>query len=169
MTRHYQDLSSTSDWLKICFNQSKYYTTQIWIVTKIKSIPGGTRSSFHYEGVHVQPYGLKYLAQNSGFLQSLEFLKKSQQFSRPENFFQSYNNKCLISENFCVLVKSYSISPVCLQPIMKKALFLSFLMSLLTTDLSDNLESGKRNYCLGKRSGKSIEFIFWCMCKGVFT
>ena len=77
MTRHYQDLSSTSDWLKICFNQSKYYTTQIWIVTKIKSIPGGTRSSFHYEGVHVQPYGLKYLAQNSGFLQSLEFLKKS--------------------------------------------------------------------------------------------
>ena len=77
MTRHYQDLSSTTDWLKICFNQSKYYTTQIWIVTKIKSIPCGTRSSFHYEGVHVQPYGLKYLAQNSGFLQSLEFLKKS--------------------------------------------------------------------------------------------
>ena len=38
-------------------------------------------------------------------------------------------------------------------------------MSLLTTDLSDNLESGKRNYCLGKRSGKSIEFIFWYMCK----
>ena len=76
MTRHYQDLRSTSDWLKICFNQSKYYTTQIWIVTKIKSIPGGTPGSFHYEGVHEQPYGLKYLAQNSGFLQSLEFLKK---------------------------------------------------------------------------------------------
>ena len=48
---------------------------------------------------------------------------------------------------------------------MKKALFLSFLRSLLTTDLSDNLESGKRNYCLGKRSGKSIEFIFWYMVK----
>ena len=121
----------------------------------------------------MQPYGLKYLAQNSVFVQSLKFLKKvlklSQQFSRPENFFQSYNNKCLISENFFVLVKSYSISPVFLQPIMKKALFLSFLMSLLTTDLSDNLESGKRNYCLGKRSGKSNEFIFWYMCKGVFT
>ena len=48
---------------------------------------------------------------------------------------------------------------------MKKALFLRFLMSLLTTDPSDNLESGKINYCLGKRSGKSIEFIFWYMCK----
>ena len=97
-------------------------------------------------------------------------LKKSlSNFPDLKFFFQSYNNKCLISENFFVLVKSYSISPVCLQPIMKKALFLSFLKSLLTTDLSDNLESGKRNYCLGKRSGKSIEFIFWCMCKGVFT
>ena len=108
MTRHYQDLSSTSDWLKMYFNQSKYYTTEIWIVTKIKSIPSGTQSSFHYEGVHVQPYGLKYLDKNSGFVQSLEFLKKvlkfSQQFSRPENFFQSYNNKCIISENVFVLV-----------------------------------------------------------------
>ena len=80
-------------------------------------------------------------------------------------FFQSYNNQCLISEKVFVLVKSYSIWPVCLQPIMKKVLFLSFLRSLLTTDLSDNLESGKRNYCLGKRSGKSIEFIFWYMVK----
>ena len=44
---------------------------------KLKSIPGGTRSSFHYEGVQVQPYELKYLAQNSGFVQSLDFLKKS--------------------------------------------------------------------------------------------
>ena len=68
-------------------------------------------------------------------------------------------------EIFSFLVKSYSMSPVCLQPIMKKDLFLSFLKSLLTTDLSDNLDSGKSNYCLGKRSGKSLEFIFRYMCK----
>ena len=64
--------------------------------------------------------------------------------------------------NVFVLVKSYSIVPVY---IMKKALFLRFLGSLLTTGLSDNLESGTRNYCLRKRSAKSLEFIFWYMCK----
>ena len=42
-----------------------------------------------------------------------------------------------------------------------------FLMSLLITDLFDNLESGKRNYCSGKKSGKSLEFIFWYLCKGL--
>ena len=31
-----------------------------------------------------------------------------------------------MSEMFFVLVKSYLISPVCLQPIMKKSLFLRF-------------------------------------------
>ena len=36
----------------------------------------------------------------------------------------------IVSETFFVLVKSYSISPVCLQPIMKIALFLRFLRSL---------------------------------------
>ena len=68
-------------------------------------------------------------------------------------------------EFFFVLVKSYSISPVCFQPtcIMKKSLFLRFLRSLLITDLFDNLESGKRNYCFGKKSGK-VEFIFWYLC-----
>ena len=61
-------------------------------------------------------------------------------------------------EFFFVLVKSYSISPVCFQPtcIMKKALFLRFLRSLLITDLFDNLESGKRNYCFGKKSRKVL-------------
>ena len=54
---------------------------------------------------------------------------------------------------FFVLVKSYLISPVCLQPSTKKALFLaSFKVS--TDHLFDNLESGKRNYCFGKKVGK---------------
>ena len=72
-------------------------------------------------------------------------------------------------EFFFVLVKSYSISPVSFQPtcIMKKALFLRFLRSLLITDLFDNLESGKRNYCFGKKSGKSLEFISWYVCKAL--
>ena len=51
---------------------------------------------------------------------------------------------------FFVLVESYSISPVCLQRSTKKALFLaSFKVS--TDNLFDNLESGKRNYCFGKK------------------
>ena len=52
----------------------------------------------------------------------------------------------MVIETFFVLVKSYSISPVCFQPtcIMKKALFLRFLRCLLITDLFDNLESGKK-------------------------
>ena len=52
---------------------------------------------------------------------------------------------------------------------MKIALFLRFLRSLLITDLLDNLESGKRNYCFGKKSGKSLEFISWYLCKGLTT
>ena len=75
----------------------------------------------------------------------------------------------MVIETFFVLVKSYSISPVCFQPtyIMKKSLFLRFLRSLLITDLFDNLESGKRNYCFGKKSGKSLEFISWYLCKAL--
>ena len=53
---------------------------------------------------------------------------------------------------FFGLVKSYSISPVCLQRSTKKALLLaSFKVSTLTDHLFDNLESGKRNYCFGKK------------------
>ena len=36
-----------------------------------------------------------------------------------------------------------------------------FLRSLFITDLFDNLESGKRNYCFVK----SLENVFWYMCK----
>ena len=62
-----------------------------------------------------------------------------------------------MSEMFFVLVKSYLISPVCLQPIMKKSLFLRFFkVSIDHSDLFDNLESGKRNYCFGKKSGKVL-------------
>ena len=58
-----------------------------------------------------------------------------------------------MSEMLFVLVKSYLISPVCLQPIMKKAVFLRFLRSLLITDLFDNLES-RKNYRFEQKSGK---------------
>ena len=39
---------------------------------------------------------------------------------------------------------------------MKKALFLHFLRSLLIS--IDNLGSGKRNCCFGRKYGKSLEF-----------
>ena len=55
-------------------------------------------------------------------------------------FFQSYN-KFFISEFDFVLVKSYSILPVCLQCTMKKALFLHFC-KISIDHLFDNLESG---------------------------
>ena len=78
----------------------------------------------------------------AGFIQSLEFLKKSWNLSsnfldlekvwkmrwtlrKLSFFFQSYN-KCFISEFFFTFVKSYSISSICLQHTMKKALFLHY-------------------------------------------
>ena len=39
---------------------------------------------------------------------------------------------------------------------MKKALFSSLLRSLLIT--FDDIESGKRKYCFGKKSGNGLEF-----------
>ena len=67
-----------------------------------------------------------------------------------------WNVECFLSGIFSVLVKSYSISPVRFQRIMKKALFLSLLRSLLIT--FDDIESGKRKYCFGKKSGNGLEF-----------
>ena len=55
-----------------------------------------------------------------------------------------------------VLVKSYLISLIRLQRVMKKALFLCFF-KVSVDQLFDNLESGKRNYCFRKTSGKSLE------------
>ena len=53
-----------------------------------------------------------------------------------------------------MLVKSYSISPVRLQCIMKEALFLQFFLR----SLFDNLESGRRSYCFGKSLEKVLNF-----------
>ena len=110
----------------------------------------------------------------SGFVQSLELLF-AQQFSRPGKvwkmeikseqmvksvdvfFFQSYN-KCFKGEFlFFILVKSYSISPVCLQRTWKKLCFFVFKVS--TDHLFDNLESEKRNIIvLGKSPENVLEF-----------
>ena len=106
-------------------------------------------------------------------------LKLAQQFSRPrkslENGYKVYKNGkksfflifffkaitiALWETFFSVLIKSYSILPiqVHLQRIMKKALFLHFLRSLLITYLITlSLEKEMIN-CLGKKSGKSLKF-----------
>ena len=68
--------------------------------------------------------------------------KSLEKWWRVLSFFQSYNQSALYVF-FFVLVKSYSVSPVHLQCIMKKALFLHCLRTLLITYF-DNLESGKR-------------------------
>ena len=72
-------------------------------------------------------------------------------------FFSKLQQIVLYKWHVFVLVKSYLISPVCLQPIMKKSCSCVFLRSLLITDLFYNLdESGKRDYCFGKKSGKVL-------------
>ena len=106
----------------------------------------------------------------SGFVQSLELLF-AQQFSRPgkvwkmeikseqmvksvDVFFQSYN-KCFEGEFlFFILVKSYSISPVCLQRTWKKLCFFVFKVS--TDHLFDNLESEKRNIIVLRKSPENV-------------
>ena len=61
-------------------------------------------------------------------------------------------------EYFFVLVKSYTISPVRLQRIMKKALLPSLLRSLLITYLI-TLSLGKGSTVFfGKKSGKGLEY-----------
>ena len=57
---------------------------------------------------------------------------------------------------FVFFFKSYSTTSVCFQRTTKKALFLRFKVSV--DHLFDNLETGERNYCFGKSSGKSLEF-----------
>ena len=40
----------------------------------------------------------------------------------------------------------------------EKRFVLAFFKVSVDRDLFDNLESGKRSYCFGKKSGKSLEF-----------
>ena len=110
----------------------------------------------------------------TGFVQSLEFLKKSRNL--PSNFsdlgkvwkieLKSRKNgkkswvfvkvTCTLSALqvrcflcVCVLVKSYSFSLVCFQRITEKALFLHSF---------SNLEYGKRSYCIAKSLEKVLQF-----------
>ena len=111
-----------------------------------------------------------------GFAQSCEFLKKSWNLAsnlpdlekvwKMEIKFGKRSK--VVSFSFCnfkseicfVLVRSYSISTLCLQCIVKKISFLHFFKKwkVCIDHLFDNLESGKINYCFGKKSGKSLEF-----------
>ena len=63
-----------------------------------------------------------------------------------------------------MLVKSYSISPVRLQRIMEKALFLQFFLGLYYHPFH-NLESGKRNCCFGE----SLEFWIQKFLRALYT
>ena len=72
-----------------------------------------------------------------------------------EFFFQS-SNKCFGREFFFFLVKSYSISAVCLQRTMKIALFPAFFKVSVDHPF-DNLESRTRNYCF-ENVWKRLEF-----------
>ena len=88
---------------------------------------------------------------------SLEEMKSGKNDKKSWVFFFQIYNKCFIREFFSVFFfKSYSTSSVCLQCTTKKALFLRFKASI--DHLFDNLESGGRNYCFGKSSGKSLAF-----------
>ena len=75
-----------------------------------------------------------------------------------ELFFQS-SNKCFGREFFFFLVKSYSISAVCLQHTMKIAWFLAFFKVSIDHPF-DNRESRKRNYCFEKNLEKVLNFGF---------
>ena len=98
----------------------------------------------------------------SGFVQSLEFLKKS--WNLPNNFpdlekvlrffffFGKATKLCLISEICFVLFRSYSISPLCLQCTLKKLCSCVFLRSVLITYLI-TLSLEKEIIILEKKSG----------------
>ena len=66
---------------------------------------------------------------------------------------------CFISEVDFVLVKSYSISPICLQHIMKKSFVPTFVRYLMITYLITlSLEKKKYRNCFGqKKSGRNFE------------
>ena len=107
-----------------------------------------------------------HVALRTGFVQSLEFLPVKKSGNLPSNFpdlekdwkmeFKSGKmGKSL--DTFFVLVKSYSLFSLRWQRIVTKTLFLPFL-EVSIDHLFDNLESGKRKYYFGKKSGKRPEF-----------
>ena len=57
---------------------------------------------------------------------------------------------------FFVLVKSYSISPVRLQCVHREKSYVTAFFKVCIDHLFDNLESGKRNYCFGKKSLEKV-------------
>ena len=109
----------------------------------------------------------------TGFVQSLEFLKKSWNLSskfpdlekvwkierkswktiKSQGFFFESYNKCFIKDIFFVLLKSYSVFSACMFAVHHKKSFVPavFLRSRIIT-------TGKRNYCFGKSLGKVLNF-----------
>ena len=58
--------------------------------------------------------------------------------------------------SFIVFVKSYSILALYVSVHHEKSFLPAFFFKGYIDDLFDNLVSGKRNYCFGKRSGKNL-------------
>ena len=106
---------------------------------------------------------------------SEKVLKFAQQFSRPgkslENrdkalkkkgkkawvfFVEKLQQVFYKSIFFFVLVKSHSISPVRLQCIMERALFLHYFFIVSINHLFYNLDSGEKKNCFGKSLEKML-------------
>ena len=85
-----------------------------------------------------------------GLVQSLEFLKQS--WNLPGNFQDLKKVWKMEIKSGKMAKKSWVFSPVLLLQCKK-----SFVPAFID-HLFDNFESGKRNYCCGKKSGKSLEF-----------
>ena len=86
-------------------------------------------------------------------------IKSGKMVKNLEYFLLSYS-KCFITEINVVLVKSYSISPIHFQYIMKK--LCSCIFKVPIDHLFDNLESGKKEMqkLFGKKkSGKKLEYV----------
>ena len=87
---------------------------------------------------------------SQGFVQNLEFLKKSgKNGKKSSGFFQSYN-KCFISDFFALwsnLIQSRRAFAV-----HREKRFVPAFLKIRIDHLFHNLESGKRDNCFGKRS-----------------
>ena len=93
---------------------------------------------------------------NTGFVQSLEFLKKSGKNGKKSWVVSKLYNKCFISEFFSLwsnLIQSRRAFAV-----HREKSFVPAFVKICIDYLFDNLESGKRNNCFGKRSGIVVNF-----------